>query len=197
MASSNGRDLPKGPLDRASPYLEDDLERVGTIADRQAFRRIFADMAPKLKAYLIKTGQTHTEAEEILQETMLKVWRKATLFDRTKSAASTWIYSIAKNARIDRIRKQSRPTPDPLDPSFVQDPPETGEQSMSRKQDGDLIRTAMAKLPADQIQIIKMSFFEDKSHSEISAELNLALGTVKSRIRLAFAKIRAEVERSQ
>lgn len=197
MAPSNDRDLPQGPLDRITPDLADDLECVGTNADRLAFRRIFIVMAPKLKAYLIKTGQSHSEAEEILQDTMLKVWRKAVLFDRTKSGANTWIYAIAKNARIDRIRKQTKPVPDPQDPSFVPDAPETGERSVSRKQDSELIRTAMAKLPTEQIQIIKMSFFEDKSHAEISQELDLPLGTVKSRIRLAFGKIRSEVEKFQ
>lgn len=195
MESSNGREAPSKPAGNAGHDLEADLQAVGNRADRNAFKRIFLVMTPKLKAYLISTGQSQNEAEEILQETMLKVWRKASLFDKNKSAANTWIYSVAKNARIDRIRKETRPAPDPDDPYFTPDPPETGEQSVSRSQDGEIIRKAMQILSVDQIQIIKMSFFEDKSHAEISEELGLALGTVKSRIRLAFGKIRNEVEK--
>ncbi len=197
MTSSDGRDLSSDPSHRSPDQLDLDLILVGDAADRDAFRRIFTAMAPKLKAFLINTGQSPQEAEEILQDTMLKVWRKATLFDRSKSAGSTWIYSIAKNARIDRIRKETKPAPDPDDPSFVQDAPETGEQSLNRRQDQKRIQLAMSTLPSEQMKIINMSFFEDKSHAEISEELNLPLGTVKSRIRLAFGKIRAELERNQ
>lgn len=197
MTSSDGRDLSSDPSHRSPDQLNLDLALVGDASDRDAFRRIFTAMAPKLKAFLINTGQSPQEAEEILQDTMLKVWRKAALFDRSKSAGSTWIYSIAKNARIDRIRKETKPAPDPDDPSFVQDPPETGEQSLNRRQDQNRIQLAMSVLPSEQIKIINMSFFEDKSHAEISEELNLPLGTVKSRIRLAFGKIRAELERNQ
>ncbi len=195
MESSNGREDPLGSGNSSGHNLDSDLLAVGSHADKNAFKRIFLEMAPKLKAYLISTGQSQNEAEEILQETMLKVWRKASMFDRNKSAANTWIYSVAKNARIDRIRKETKPKPDPDDPSFIPDPPETGEQSISRSQDSEIIRKAMKILSVDQVQIIKMSFFEDKSHAEISEELGLALGTVKSRIRLAFGKIRNEVEK--
>ncbi|WP_169570031.1 sigma-70 family RNA polymerase sigma factor [Sneathiella limimaris] len=174
--------------------LNVDLVRVAEHADRAAYRRIFLHMAPKVKTFLLKSGLSPAECEEVLQDTMMKVWRKAALFDRSKSAASTWIYSIARNARIDRIRKEYRPLPDPEDPSFVPDPPETGEEAVSREQNREMIQEALSSLPSEQIEIITMSFFEEKSHAEISEALNLPLGTVKSRIRLAFGKIRARLE---
>ncbi|WP_051548256.1 sigma-70 family RNA polymerase sigma factor [Sneathiella glossodoripedis] len=195
MASSNGFENHHGCPSNLRSELDKDLFAVGSSADKEAFKRIYLEMGPKLKAYLVKTGQSQSEADEILQETLIKVWRKASLFNPAKSSANTWIYSVAKNARIDRIRKETRPKPDPEDPSFVPDPPETGEDSVNRIQDERLIRAAMQVLSSDQAQIIKMSFFEDKSHAEISAELDLPLGTVKSRIRLAFGKIRNEVEK--
>ncbi|WP_340149180.1 sigma-70 family RNA polymerase sigma factor [uncultured Sneathiella sp.] len=174
--------------------LDRDLEAVATSGDSLAFKRLFADLAPRLKYFLISRGLAESAAEDVLQETMMKVWRKASLFDASKASASTWVYTIARNVRIDRLRKEGRPEPDPNDPCYVPDDPETGEQAVSRKQDRERIRKAMAVLPPEQMKIIRMSFFDEKSHGEIAEELDLPLGTVKSRLRLAFGKIRAELE---
>lgn len=174
--------------------LDRDLTSVGLDQDAIAFRRLFANLAPRLKFFLIKGGMIESAAEDVMQETMMKVWRKADLFDSSKASASTWIYSIARNVKIDRLRKEHRPEPDPEDPCFVSEDPETGEQAVSRKQDRERIQKAMALLPPEQMTIIKMSFFEEKSHGEIAEVLEIPLGTVKSRIRLAFGKIRAELE---
>ncbi len=174
--------------------LDSDLVAVARDSDQAAFKRVFREIAPRLKSFLMKHGLVETAAEEVLQETMLKVWRKAALYDRSKSSASTWIYTIARNAKIDRIRKEMRPEPDPSDPCYVPNDPETGEESVTRKQEGLRLRQAMSVLPPEQMRIITMSFFEDKTHGEISSELDIPLGTVKSRIRLAFSKIRAELE---
>ena len=180
---------------RALPEdLDRDLMAVGLEQDQTAFRRLFADLAPRLKFFLIKGGMIESAAEDVLQETMMKVWRKAGLFDNSKASASTWVYTIARNVRIDRLRKENRPEPDPEDPCYVSEAPETGEQAVSRKQDRERIQKAMALLPPEQMTIIKMSFFDEKSHGEIAETLDIPLGTVKSRIRLAFGKIRAELE---
>jgi RNA polymerase sigma-70 factor (ECF subfamily) len=182
---------------RALPEdLDRDLTSVGRDQDAIAFRRLFANLAPRVKYFLIKGGMIESAAEDVMQETMMKVWRKAALFDSSKASASTWIYTIARNVKIDRIRKEGRPEPDPEDPCFIQDDPETGEQAVSRKQDRERIQKAMAMLPSEQMIIIKMAFFEEKSHGEIAAKLDIPLGTVKSRIRLAFGKIRAGLEDS-
>lgn len=183
---------------RAIPQdLDRDLIAIGQDQDPTAFKRLFADLAPRLKYFLIKGGMIESAAEDVMQETMMKVWRKAALFDSSKASASTWVYTIARNVKIDRLRKERRPEPDPEDPCFVPDGPETGEQAVSRKQDRERIQKAMALLPPEQMTIIKMSFFEEKSHGEIAELLGVPLGTVKSRIRLAFGKIRAELEALQ
>ncbi|MDF2366728.1 sigma-70 family RNA polymerase sigma factor [Sneathiella sp.] len=180
---------------RALPEeLDKDLTAVGLDQDPSAFRRLFANLAPRLKYFMIKGGMIESAAEDVMQDTMLKVWRKAALFDSSKASASTWVYTIARNVKIDRLRKEHRPEPDPEDPCFVPDDPETGEQAVSRKQDRERIQKAMAMLPPEQMTIIKLSFFEEKSHGEIAEMLDIPLGTVKSRIRLAFRKIRTELE---
>ena len=161
--------------------LDRDLEAVAKNGDSLAFKRLFADLAPRLKYFLIKRGLAESAAEDVL-------------FDPSKASASTWVYTIARNVRIDRLRKESRPEPDPNDPCYVPDDPETGEQAVSRKQDRERISKAMAVLPPEQMKIIRMSFFDEKSHGEIAEELDIPLGTVKSRLRLAFGKIRAELE---
>ncbi|WP_415236449.1 sigma-70 family RNA polymerase sigma factor [Sneathiella sp.] len=189
-------DMKRGTMaNNATPNdLNEDLTAIAHFQDQKAYHRLFHSIAPRLKSFLLSQGVMENNAEEILQETMLKVWQKARLFDSSKASASTWIYTIARNVKIDRIRKDLRPEPDPHDPSYIPDSPETGEQSISRKQEGNVIRKAVAKLPPEQIRIITMSFYEDKSHAEIAEALNLPLGTVKSRIRLAFGKIRNELD---
>jgi len=190
--------MKKLDADGVKPPVKTDLDllltRIGEQADRQAFTSLFEKVAPRLKSFLRGQKQSESEIEVILQETMLKVWRRASTFDRSKSSAITWIYTVARNVKIDRIRKMSRPEPDPNDPSFVPDSPETGEQVVDRQQRSDILKQAVSLLPEDQRQIIMMSFFEEKPHSEISEELGIPLGTVKSRIRLAFGKIRSELE---
>ncbi|MBO6824857.1 MAG: sigma-70 family RNA polymerase sigma factor [Sneathiella sp.] len=190
--------MKKLETDEDTPPVKTDLDmlltRVGEQADRQAFTDLFEKVAPRLKSFLRGQKQAESEIEVILQETMLKVWRRASTFDRSKSSAITWIYTVARNVKIDRLRKMSRPEPDPNDPSFVPAPPETGEQAMDRQQRSDILKRAVSLLPEDQKKIIMLSFFEEKPHSEIAEELGIPLGTVKSRIRLAFGKIRSELE---
>lgn len=158
--------------------------------DRAAFSGLFSHFAPRVKAYLIRHGATNETAEELAQETMLRVWRKAHQFDPAVAAPSTWIFRIARNLRIDRIRRERRPEFDPEDPALVRDADPSADQLIETSQDGARIRAAVDLLPPDQKQAIMLSFFEDKPHSEIADELGLPLGTVKSRIRLAFARVR-------
>ncbi len=175
--------------------LDQLLSRVGELSDRVSFRKLFDAIAPRLKSFLRNQTKDDSEIEVILQETMLKVWRRAETFDRSKSSAVTWIYTVARNVKIDRLRKMSRPEPDPNDPSFIPAPIENAEQMVSRQQQGELLRKAVSVLPEGQKEIIKLAFFEEMPHSEIAEILGLPLGTVKSRIRLAFGKIRSELER--
>lgn len=174
--------------------MDQDLVAIATSQDQGAYKRVFSAIAPRLKSFLMVQGTQEAVAEEILQDTMFKVWQKARLFDSSKASATTWIYTIARNAKIDRFRKEKRLEPDPNDPSYIPDSPETGEQSFTKKQESDHIRMAISTLPPDQMRIITMSFYEEKSHAEISEALGIPLGTVKSRIRLAFGKIRNELK---
>lgn len=158
--------------------------------DRAAFSGLFAHFAPRVKAYLVRHGATNEAAEELAQETLLRVWRKAHLFDPSVAAPSTWIFRIARNLRIDRIRRERRPEFDPEDPALVREADPAADHQIEISQEGARVRAAINMLPPDQKQAIMLSFFEDKPHREIADELGLPLGTVKSRIRLAFARVR-------
>lgn len=173
-----------------SPDLIGMLVAISERQDRSAFSGLFAHFAPRVKAYLIRHGATNEAAEELAQETLLRVWRKAHLFDPSVAAPSTWIFRIARNLRIDRIRRERRPEFDPEDPALVRDADPAADHQIEISQEGARVRAAVDMLPPDQKQAIMLSFFEDKPHREIADELGLPLGTVKSRIRLAFARVR-------
>lgn len=167
------------------------LVKVGESQDREAFSRLFAHFAPLVKGFLMKGSNIGAEqAEELVQETMIKVWNKAHSFNRQKSSASTWIYTIARNSRIDWIRREAR-TQVEIDADDLYD---TGEEnpsysSLVRKRDKESIRSNIGELPQEQLEVITKVYYEGKSHSEVSDELGLPLGTVKSRIRLALKRM--------
>ncbi|MEL6371796.1 MAG: sigma-70 family RNA polymerase sigma factor [Pseudomonadota bacterium] len=170
------------------------LVRVAMSADREAFGDLYAYFAPRVKGYLMRNGSTSSElADDLAQETLLKVWRKAKLFDPSKASASTWIFTIARNLRIDAARRASRPQLDPDDPSLL--PPEEprADEVMERASRDERIRASFATLPPNQLEVVQLHFLEDAAHSEIAERLDLPLGTVKSRLRLAFEKIRKEL----
>jgi RNA polymerase sigma-70 factor (ECF subfamily) len=161
--------------------------------DRQAFGLLFEHFAPRLKAFLLGQGGAPQMAEEIVQETMVKVWRKADQFDPAKASAATWIYTIARNQRIDMIRKAQRPEPDAEDPAFAPDPVPQAFDDVSRRQEAERLHEAVTNLPADQYEVLRLAFFEEKSHAEVAEQLGIPLGTVKSRIRLAMNRMRGEL----
>lgn len=169
------------------------LVKVAEKGDRTAFADLFGHFGPRIKGFMMKTGASDDLAEEVVQETMVTLWTKAKLFDPSKAGASTWIFTIARNKRIDLLRRRNRPEPDPHDPMFQPDPEPNGEQALSSQQDQVRIRKAMADLPPEQHEIVRLSFFEGLPHSAIAERLELPLGTVKSRLRLAFRKVRAHV----
>lgn len=169
------------------------MTQIAVHQDRDAFEALFRHYAPRVKAYMLKLGSDGALADELAQETLLMVWRKAAQFDRAKASPSTWIFTIARNLRIDVFRKNNRPELDPNDPALVPDAEEPADEQMDRVQRAKLIRAAMKSLNEEQAEVIRLSFFEDKSHSVIAEELDLPLGTVKSRLRLAFGRIRKEL----
>lgn len=169
---------------------------VGARRDIDAYERLFRHFAPRVKAYMAKTGGNSQLAEELMQETMIAVWNKAERFDPSKGAASTWIFAIARNLRIDAFRREKRPEFDPGDPAFVPDDAAPADVELDAREVSEQLHHAIAALPAEQASLLKLSFFEDQSHSAIAARLNLPLGTVKSRMRLAFDKLRASLARA-
>ena len=172
----------------------DDAELVAAIADasdRAAFAELFRRYAGRVKAVLIKAGAPPDMAEEVAQEVLVLVWRKATQFDRNRASVATWIYTIARNRRIDLIRREARPAPDPNDPAFEQGPEPDPEASMAVSDRDARVRAVLAELSTEQRHVVELSFFAGLSHGEISEQTGLALGTVKSRLRLALGKLRA------
>lgn len=170
------------------------IEAVARDRDRAAFAELFEHFAPRLKSYLMRLGTDDMAAEEVVQEAMVMVWRKADSFDRRQASASTWIFTIARNKRIDRLRRERRPELDPNDPALIPDPVEQADRTVQTRQSRDRILSAVEKLPAEQSELIRMAYFDEKSHAEIAAEMALPLGTVKSRIRLALGRMRREVQ---
>jgi len=172
--------------------FEDMLSAVGRNQDRKAFIDLFEYFAPRIKSFMLKSGAAPDQADELAQETMLTVWNKAGSYNPKLAGASTWIFTIARNKRIDGLRKQNRPEPDPDDPLMVRDDLPVPGEHLSRSEETHILSEAMKDLPEEQAELIRKSFFEDKTHQAIADETKLPLGTVKSRIRLALDRLRSD-----
>lgn len=170
--------------------MTDLLVLIARHRDKQAFATLFQYYAPRVKSYLLRQGADEGTAEELAQEALLTAWRKADRFDPQKASAGTWIFTVARNLRIDALRKGRRPEFDLEDPAFIADPAAPPDETIHSGQMRVRIRDAMAQLPEEQATVIRLSFFEDKPHGEIATQLDLPLGTVKSRLRLAMRRIR-------
>ena len=170
------------------------VDRVREHQDRPAFAELFRHFAPRVKAYLMKTGASEGLAEETMQEAMAIVWRKAGMFDPSRASAATWIFTIARNKRLDAVRKMNRPEPEDL--PWGQDDPEDPEDAVAANQEEQQLREAVAKLPERQRGVIEQAFFGELSHREISEATGLPLGTIKSRIRLGLERLRHEMSMS-
>ncbi len=170
------------------------LLRVGSDRDRSAFKKLYEHFAPRLKSFLLRIGSDMSAAEEICQESMIMVWRRAETFNPDSAGASTWIFTIARNKRIDKLRKDNRPLPDLNDPSFFQIPVDKSDDILQRVEEEKKIKNALKNLPPEQAKLILSAYYEEKSHRKIADETNLPLGTVKSRIRLAINRLRTQLE---
>ena len=156
--------------------------------DKEAFAELFSHFAPRVKSFLMKSGASHDVAEECAQDVMATLWRKAHMFDPAKASVSTRIFTIARNRRIDMLRKQRRPEPEDL-PWGPEAEPDQAD-AMALQEETDQLGQALAQLPEKQRTLIEKAYFGDLSHSEIAAETGLPLGTIKSRIRLALERLR-------
>ncbi len=169
------------------------LCRIAEAADRGAFAELFRRWSGKIRAFHMRAGLVREQAEELTQEVMVTLWQRAATFDPERAGAATWIYTIARNRRIDALRRSRRPEPDPHDPLWRPDPDPTPEEGFAAVTRDARVREAVQTLGEEQAEVVAMSFFAGLSHAEIAAELGLALGTVKSRLRLAFNKLREEL----
>lgn len=173
---------------------EDLLVRIGA-GDRTAFEAIFNRYAPRVKSYLMRLGAGAAAAEDLAQEAMISVWRRAASYDAAKAKPSTWVFVIARNAWIDRLRREKVALAYQLvNPPIEESQEEAPDAAVVRRGDESRVADALAELSEEQRQVVRLSFFEDNSHSEIAARLSLPLGTVKSRLRLALTKLRAHWE---
>ncbi|MEZ5729252.1 MAG: sigma-70 family RNA polymerase sigma factor [Burkholderiaceae bacterium] len=177
------------------------VRAVGESGDRRAFAALFRHFAPRIKAYLMRSGSNEALAEELTQETMVTLWRRASSFDPERARLSTWLFTIARNLRIDHLRRAGLPEADgdarwdadqiPADAGLAPDALVLAAERERR------VHAALAQLPSEQAQVLRLSFFEERPHSQIARELDIPLGTVKSRVRLAVAQLRRFLDRSE
>ncbi len=164
------------------------MQRIHTQQDKTAFAAVFRHFAPRVKAFLMKSGADASMAEECTQEVMATVWRKAHMFDPSRASVATWIFTIARNRKIDALRKQRRPEPEELTWGPEAEPDQA--DVMTLQQESEKLASAIASLPEKQRELIEKAYFGDLSHSEIAEATGLPLGTIKSRIRLALDRLR-------
>jgi RNA polymerase sigma-70 factor, ECF subfamily len=179
----------------ASQLMTVQLVAVGRRRDREAFAALFRFFAPRLKRYFLRIGCPARQAEDLVQETMLRVWDRADRYDPGRAHASTWIFTVARNLRLDSLRGERRPEPESEALlSALPDPSDGADLMLESHRREERVRAALAALPEDQLEILQLSFFEDVAHSDIAQRLGLPLGTVKSRIRRALQRLRKTMD---
>ena len=170
------------------------IEAVAQHGDRAAFARLFGHFAPRIKTFMRRSGMSEADAENLAQETLLRVWRKAALFDFATSGFEAWIFTIARNLRIDALRRERRGVLEgasDIDNEFLLDEAPLADDVLVSRQGEARIREALAALPGDQQRVVELSFYQERAHAEIATVLGIPLGTVKSRLRLAMGKLRS------
>ncbi|MGJ8611749.1 MAG: sigma-70 family RNA polymerase sigma factor [Octadecabacter sp.] len=160
--------------------------------DRAAFAEVFSHFAPRVKGFLMKSGAAPDMAEEVAQDVMATLWRKAHMFDPTKASVSTWVFTIARNRRIDMLRKQRRPEPEDL--AWGPEPEPDQADVLALQQESAKLGQALSALPDKQRHLIERAYFGELTHSEIAEETGLPLGTIKSRIRMAIDRLRHQMK---
>ncbi len=185
---SEGEDKPDGAAADVALLLA-----IADRRDRGAFVTLFDRFAPRLKSWFQRSGSSPEQAEDLAQETMLSVWRKVDSFDPNRAGVATWIFTIARNQRIDAARRVPRRMLDAYDPSLVPQAPDAPDTVIDTMRRESLLRDALIVLPPEQADVIRLAFFEDRPHADIERTLGIPLGTVKSRLRLAMKRLRAHL----
>ncbi|SEB98752.1 RNA polymerase sigma-70 factor, ECF subfamily [Beijerinckia sp. 28-YEA-48] len=179
----------KGP-DQSDKDYGEMIRLIAQRRDRQAFACLFDHFAPRIRGMILRTGATVEIAEDVAQDAMLTLWRKAEYFDPQRAAPAAWVFAIARNLRIDGIRRDRRAQMHALLDRIEPEAPEQPDQRASLDERQRRVADALKYLPAEQAEVVRMSFVEGKAHGEISKCLELPLGTVKSRLRLAMIRLR-------
>lgn len=185
------------PSEPELPTLDTQIRDIAAVArfqDRAAFARLFGHFGPRVKAYLMRLGADKGQAEDLAQEVMLTVWRKAPAYDAKLASPATWIFTIARNRRIDALRRDTRTKLDANDPGLLPEPEAQPDRTLDAGRWERRLAAALDELPAEQAQMLRLAYYEDRSHGDIAQSLRLPLGTVKSRLRLAVARLRTMFE---
>jgi len=181
----------------SSPVMDFDpnrlIVRIAEQQDRAAFAELFHFYAPRIKSFLMRRGESAETAEDLAQETLVRIWRKAGAFDPTRSDAPAWIFAIARNLKIDAFRRKQRMELKGDTSVLMVTAPDQPEEILINSERGDRVRTAVNTLPPEQLDLVKLSFFDGRSHGEIADITGIPLGTVKSRLRLAFGRLREKL----
>jgi RNA polymerase sigma-70 factor (ECF subfamily) len=166
--------------------------KVRDARDRVAFAKLFDYFAPRLRGMLMKNGFGAAQADDVIQDVMLSVWRKAHSFNPERANVSGWIFQIARNRQIDVIRKDRRPMPEEL--AMPESTDIDGEQVLGIEQEAANLRAAISRLNPEQRDLVQKAYLGELTHSEIQAQTGLPLGTIKSRIRLGLERLRHELK---
>ncbi|MEQ9640774.1 MAG: sigma-70 family RNA polymerase sigma factor [Alphaproteobacteria bacterium] len=178
------------PAQSESAQFADQMEAVADSGDREAYAAIFRTFSPRIRAYLMRLGAEPAHADELTQETMVTVWRRAQTFDRRQAAVATWLFTIARNKRIDALRRERRPEFDPNDPALIPAPETPPDEHVDQAQRQVRVQAAIRTLPAQQADLLRAAFIDGQSHREIAERTGIPLGTVKSRLRLAMGHMK-------
>jgi RNA polymerase sigma-70 factor (ECF subfamily) len=173
------------------------MKQIADHQDKSSFKMIFDYFGPRLKSFLMSSGAEESIAEEVVQETMCVVWTKADYYDPKMASPSTWIYTIARNKKIDILRKSRKAVLENIDTAILPPIIPRLEEDIEHDQKFEVINQYLNELPKEQLALLKMNFIEEKSHGEIAEITKIPLGTIKSRIRLAMEKIRERIEKDK
>lgn len=170
------------------------IERVALDRDQKSFISLFEHFAPRIKAMMLKSGADEALADDLVQDVMMKIWRKADQFVGRKGSAAAWVFTIARNARIDKLRRKNAQPYKDIDDIEIAGDQEDVEELTARREYAERIHQALEQLPEEQREIVRLAYIADVPHTAIAQKLNLPLGTVKSRMRLAYGKLRTRLE---
>lgn len=186
----SGRGVGRDHAAGGSHEFDDLLTAVGTGHDTVAFTALFAHFRPRVYSQMVRLGLAPAAAADVTQDVMETIWRKANLFDPNKSPAANWIFSVANNRRIDVRRRSRERSAADEDLLAIPDPAESADACLDAAQRERHIHAALDALPREQFRMVQLAFFEGLSHATIAARTRIPIGTVKSRLRLAFARLR-------